>query len=198
AFVYDTRQPARNGIDTVSGSQLALSIGLAGLGGDVRTYQPNITYSSFIPVRKRKSKDPEVFAFRIVAGTIGSFATSSKIRNANSIAFVGGVPIYSRYFLGSENDIRGYDSRAIGPIAPFDTYVTTRNVTVATNPTGTPSGVTDLFPVGSTTPADLATLGLLTGTGGSNPALFSKTFRFIGGDTELLGNFEYRLPLFGP
>ena len=198
SFVYDTRQPAKNGIDTVSGSQLALSVGLAGLGGDVRTYQPNITYSRFIPVRKRKSKDPEVFAFRLVAGTIGSFATSSKIRNANSIAFVGGVPIYSRYFLGSENDIRGYDSRAIGPIAPFDTYVTTRNVTVATNPTGTPSGVTDLFPVGSTTPADLATLGLLTGTGGSNPALFSKTFRFIGGDTELLGNFEYRLPLFGP
>ena len=196
SFVYDTRQPARNGIDTVSGSQLALSIGLAGLGGDVRTYQPNITYSSFIPVRKRKSKDPEVFAFRIVAGTIGSFATSDKIRNANSIAFVGGVPVYSRYFLGSENDIRGYDSRALGPIAPFDTYVTTRNVVVATNPSGTP--VTD---TGVTDPSllqDIATFGTLTGPSGANPSLPSKTFRFIGGDTELLGNFEYRLPLFGP
>ena len=196
SFVYDTRQPARNGIDTVSGSQLALSFGLAGLGGDVRTYQPNITYSSFIPVRKRKSKDPEVFAFRIVAGTIGSFATSNKIRNANSIAFVGGVPVYSRYFLGSENDIRGYDSRALGPIAPFDTYVTTRNVVVATNPAGTPltdTGITD-----PTLTQDIAAFGTLTGPSGANPSLPSKTFRFIGGDTELLGNFEYRLPLFGP
>ena len=196
SFVYDTRQPARNGIDTVSGSQLALSIGLAGLGGDVRTYQPNITYSKFMPVRRRKSKDPEVFAFRIVAGTIGSFATSDKIRNANSIAFVGGVPVYSRYFLGSENDIRGYDSRAIGPIAPFDTYVTTRNVVVATNPAGTPltdTGITD-----PTLLQDIAAFGTLTGPGGANPSLPSKTFRFIGGDTELLGNFEYRLPLFGP
>ena len=32
----------------------------------------------------------------------------------------------------------------------------------------------------------------------SDPALFSKNFRFIGGDTQLLGNFEYRIPIFGP
>jgi Outer membrane protein/protective antigen OMA87 len=196
SFVYDTRQPARNGIDTVKGSQLAVSLAFAGLGGDVRTYQPNVTYSRFIPVRNKKSKDPEVFAFRLQAGTIGSFATSPKIRNANSIAFVGGVPVYSRYFLGSENDIRGYDSRAIGPIAPFDTFVTSRNVVVATNVSGTPltnTGITD-----PSVTADIASLGLLTGVGGANPAPFSKNFRFIGGDTELLGNFEYRLPLFGP
>ena len=32
----------------------------------------------------------------------------------------------------------------------------------------------------------------------SNPAPLSNNFRFIGGDTELLGNFEYRIPIFGP
>ncbi|MFM9905735.1 MAG: outer membrane protein assembly factor BamA [Pyrinomonadaceae bacterium] len=195
SFVYDTRQPSSNGIDTVSGTSLSVSLGFAGLGGDVRTYQPTVQYSQFIPVRKKRSKNPEVLAFRIQAGTIGTWSVSDKIRNANSISFIGGVPAYSRYFLGSENDIRGYDSRAIGPIAPFDTYVTSRNVVVATNAFGTADTNTGL----NTRDRDeIATIGQLTGTGGTNPALFSRNFRFIGGDTQLLANVEYRLPLFGP
>jgi outer membrane protein insertion porin family len=195
SFVYDTRQPAANGIDTLRGSQLAVSIALAGLGGDVRTYQPNVTYSRFMPVRKRRSKMPEVFAFRIQAGTIGSYATSDKIRNANSIAFVGGVPVYERYYLGSENDIRGYNSRSIGPIAPFDTYVTARNTAVSTTLSG--PVVTPEIVLPRTRDA-IAQLGLLTGPDAPNAALLSRNFRFIGGDTQLLGNFEYRIPLFGP
>jgi len=197
SFVYDTRQPAKNGIDTLRGSQLSFSFALAGLGGDVRTYQPNITYSNFIPIRKKKSKDPEVFAFRIQAGTIGAFAISPNIRNANSIAFVGGVPVYSRYFLGSENDLRGYDSRAIGPVAPYDTFVTTRNVVLAANRSGTPDTHVG-FDNDTDLQAEIAALGKLTGASGANPALFQNNFRFIGGDTEILGNFEYRIPLFGP
>lgn len=197
SFVYDTRQPAANGIDTLSGSQLSFSVALAGLGGDVRTYQPNISYTKFIPVRRKRSKNPEVFAFRIQAGTIGTYAITDKIRNANSIAFIGGIPVYERYYLGSENDIRGYDSRAIGPIAPFDTYVTTRNVAVTTNSFGENVPITG-FPVGSQIPEQIRQLGLLTGPDGANPALFSRNFRFIGGDTQLLGNFEYRIPIFGP
>src|SRR5439155_12790834 len=121
---------------------------------------------------------------------------TNKIRNANSIAFVGGVPVYERFFLGSENDIRGYNSRAIGPIAPFDTYVTTRNVAVATNASGTAE--TSSTGLNSRDAAEIAALGLLTGSSGSNPALFSKNFRFIGGDTQLLANMEYRIPIFGP
>lgn len=195
SFVYDTRQPAKNGIDTIGGRQLAISLGLAGLGGDVRTYQPSISYSQFIPVRNKKTKNPEILAFRLQAGTIGTWAVTSKVRNANSIAFIGGVPAYSRYFLGSENDIRGYDSRSIGPVSPFDTYVTSRNVILATNPSGTPNTNTGLDP---RTRDELISLGQLTGAGGANPALFSRNYRFIGGDTQLLGNVEYRMPLFGP
>ena len=195
SFVYDTRQPAANGIDTNSGKQLSVSLALAGLGGDVRTYQPTISFSDFIPIRKKHTKSPEVFAFRILAGSIGTWAITDKIRNANSISFVGGVPAYSRYYLGSENDIRGYDSRAIGPIAPFDTYITSRNVKLASNSSGT--AVTDLG-LDARTTAELISIGQLTGTGGANPGLFSKNYRFIGGDTELLGNFEYRVPIFGP
>ena len=195
SFVYDTRQPAKNGIDTLKGSSLSVSLGFAGLGGDVRTYQPNITYSNFIPIRKKKSKNPDVLAFRITAGTIGSWSLTDKIANANSISFVGGVPAYERYYLGSENDIRGYNSRSIGPVAPFDTYVTSRAVVVATNASGTALVNHGLNTRDSN---DIATIGQVTGAAGANPALFSKNYRFIGGDTEILGNLEYRIPLFGP
>lgn len=195
SFVYDTRQPAKNGIDTVGGKQLTLSFGFAGLGGAVRTYQPAVSYSQFTPFRNKKSKNPDVLAFRLQAGTIQSWSITSKIRNANSIGFIGGVPAYSRYFLGSENDIRGYDSRSIGPVSPFDTYITSRNVVVAVNPSGTPDTNTGL----STRDRDeLTTIGQLTGISGANPALFSRNYRFIGGDTELLANVEYRMPIFGP
>ena len=193
-FVYDTRQPAKNGIDTLSGSQLSFSMAFAGLGGAVRTYQPTVSYSKFIPIRKKKSQNPDVFAFRVTAGTIGTWAITDKVRNANSIAFVGGVPAYERYFLGSENDIRGYNSRSIGPVAPFDTYITSRNISLANNAFGT-AAATNLD---TRTRDELITIGRLTGAAGANPALFSRNFRFIGGDTQILANVEYRIPIFGP
>ncbi len=195
SFVYDSRQPSANGIDTLRGSQLSASFAFAGLGGDVRTYQPSISYTSFIPIRRKRSPNAEVFGFRLIAGTIGSFATTEKIRDANSLSFVGGVPIYERYYLGSEYDIRGYNVRSIGPIAPFDRYVTTRNVVAANNAVGTPTAITNLDPARA---AEIAALGLLTGEGGANPALLTNSYQFIGGDTQLLGNFEYRIPIFGP
>ncbi len=195
SFVYDSRQPAENGIDTLRGSQISASFAFSGLAGDVRTYQPSISYTSFYPLRRKKSKNPEVFGFRILAGTIGSFATTSKIRDANSLSFVGGVPIYERYFLGSEYDVRGYSARSIGPIAPFDSYVSTRNVSVATASVGT---VTNVPGLSDSTLADLISLGTLTGPDGANPALYTNSYRFVGGDTQLLGNFEYRIPIFGP
>ena len=194
-FVYDSRQPSENGIDTLKGKQLALSFAFSGLGGDVRTYQPSLTYTQFIPVRRKRSKNAEVFGFRLQAGTIGSYGVSNKIKNANSLAFVGGVPLYERYFLGSEYDIRGYNSRALGPIAPFDGYVTSRNVRIANNISGTavPSTV-----LSSELANDLTQLGTFTGSTGANPAQISRNYQFIGGDTQLLGNFEYRIPIFGP
>jgi outer membrane protein insertion porin family len=194
-FVYDTRQPAANGIDTLRGRQIAASFALSGLGGDVRTYQPSITYTQFIPIRKKRSPNAEVFGFRIQAGTIGSFGISENVRNANSLAYIGGVPLYERYFLGSEYDLRGYTTRAIGPIAPFDGFVTSRNVVIATNASGTPVPFTGLS---NELLEELRQAGIFTGAGGRNPAPLSQNFQFIGGDTQLLGNFEYRIPIFGP
>lgn len=193
-FVYDTRQPSSNGIDTARGRQLTASFALSGLGGDVRTYQPSVSYSQFTPVRRKNSKDPEVFAFRLLAGTIGSFATSDAVRNSNSLNYIGGIPRYERYYYGGEQDVRGYDTR-FGPIAPYDAFVTTRNVVAATNATGTPVAIPGLT---AALNSGLTTLGTFTGTSGTNVGQISRNYQFIGGDTQLLGNFEYRIPIFGP
>lgn len=196
-FVYDSRNYSGQGIDAVSGSQITASLGLAGLGGDVRTYSPQIQYIHFLPVRRTKSRNPEVFGFRLLAATVGSIATTSKIRNNNSLSFVGGVPIYERFFLGDEYTIRGYNTRSVGPISPVETFITSRNVVVASNATGTASPLS----ADNITPSDraaLAALGTFSGANGANVARISQSFQFIGGDTQLLGNFEYRIPIFGP
>jgi outer membrane protein insertion porin family len=83
-------------------------------------------------------------------------------------------------------------------VAQFDTYITSRNVSVAVNPAGTPLVTPPGFPEGSPILSEIAAIGNLTGFDGAKPALFSRNYRFIGGDTQLLGNLEYRIPIFGP
>jgi outer membrane protein insertion porin family len=186
-FVYDTRNAS---IDPTAGRSLSISMGLAGLGGDVRTYQPTLEFTQFYKVRNKKAEHPDVFGFRILAGTVGSFATTATVQNANSLAFVAGVPIYERFFLGDEFTIRGYNVRSISPVTPLDTYITSRNVVLATNPVGTPNVVPGL-------PQSLANIGVFTGSSGSNVAPLPRVYTATGGDTQFLGNFEYRIPVFG-
>lgn len=184
-FSYDTRNA---NIDPTSGREISIALAIAGLGGDVRTYQPTLSYTQFMPVRRKKSARPEVFGFRIIAGTVGSFATSGTVRNANSLAFVDGIPIFERFFLGDEFTIRGYNVRSISPIAPLDTFITTQNVVIAENASGTPAVVPGM-------PAGAAALGVFTGTSGNNIAQLPRTFTSVGADSQLLGNFEYRIPI---
>ena len=186
-FTYDTRNAS---IDPTSGRELSVALALAGLGGDVRTYQPSISYTQFFPVRRKRSERPEVFGFRIIAGTVGSFATSATVRGSNSLAFVDGIPIFERYFLGDEFTIRGYNVRSISPIAPLDTFVTSRNVVIASNAFGAPVPVEGL-------PPDQAAIGVFTGVSGSNVAQLPRSFTSVGGDTQVLANLEYRIPLIG-
>src|SRR2546423_2437504 len=157
SLVYDTRNAS---IDPTKGRSLSASLGVAGFGGDVRTYEPTLEFTEFIPIRKKRSEFPEVFGFRILAGTVGSFATSAKIRGANSLAFVEGVPIYERFFLGDEFTIRGYNVRSISPVTPLDNFITSRNVVIATNATGTANVVPGL-------PSNLTSIGTFTEAIGS-------------------------------
>jgi len=187
SFVYDTRNAS---MDPTRGRSISASVALSGLLGDVRTYEPTLEYTQFIPIRNKKSEYPHVFGFRILLGTVGSFATTEKIKNANSLAFVDGVPIYERFFLGDEFTIRGYNVRSISPVTPLESYITSRNVVVATNSVGTPNVVPGLPPA-------LSLIGTFTGAEGSNVAKLSRVYTATGGDTQFLGNFEYRIPIVG-
>ncbi|HEX7772054.1 MAG TPA: outer membrane protein assembly factor BamA, partial [Pyrinomonadaceae bacterium] len=184
-FSYDTRNAS---VDPTSGRELSAAIAIAGLGGDVRTYQPTLSYTQFFPMRRKKSQHPEVFGFRLIAGTVGSFATTAKVREANSLAFVAGVPIFERFFLGDEFTIRGYNVRSISPIAPVDRFITSQNVVISANPAGDPTPLPGFPQAG-------ASLGTFTGASGSNVASLGRVFTSVGGDTQLLGNFEYRIPI---
>jgi outer membrane protein insertion porin family len=162
----------------------------------VRTYQPSVTYTHFIPIRRKRSENPEVFGFRVVAGHVGSFAKTAQVSAAEqtSLSFINGVPVFERFFLGDEFTIRGYSTRSISPLVPLDFFLSSRDVNISATPSGTVEGVPNLP---TSLSEQLIALGTFTGAGGSNSLQLSqRDARFLGGDTQLLGNFEYRIPIY--
>jgi outer membrane protein assembly factor BamA len=106
----------------------ALSGGV--LGGDVNTFAPSLEFQYFKPVLKRRSEKPHVLAMRFKADHIRSYGAAPPTvqGDTRSLSFVGGIPVYERFFLGGDNDIRGYNLRSLGPIVMSDTYASTRGV----------------------------------------------------------------------
>jgi outer membrane protein insertion porin family len=190
-LAYDTRNAA---IDPTTGRKVTLQLGFAGLGGDVRTYQPVAEYTQFIPVRRKRSENPEVFGFRLMAGHVGSFGITPTVEaaQASSLSFINGVPIYERFFIGDEFTIRGYEVRSIGPIVPLEVYITSRGVSTSAVSSG---DIVPLPGISDRLNSQLVGLGSFTGPSGNNSLQIQQTFRLIGGDTQLLGNFEYRVPI---
>src|SRR4030095_16510190 len=78
--------------------------------------------------------------------------------------------------------------RSISPIAPLNTFITSQNVVVAENPSGTPMVVPGL-------PPGAASLGVFTGSSGGNVVQLRPTFTSVGGDSQILANLEYRIPI---
>jgi len=104
-------------------------------------------------------------------------------RNAIGVRFLGAwttgyggkeVPPYSRFYMGGENDIRGFDIRAISPI----TYIPSTFNQLVTFPCNQCGSVprTVSFPV----------------------PLLAYTITFPGGDLQGVTNLEYRIPIAGP
>jgi outer membrane protein insertion porin family len=102
---------------------------------------------------------------------------------ASSITGYGGkyVPPFSRTFMGGEQDIRGFEIWGITPIAFIPS---SGSVNVLNND-------------GSPRTQKVVDNGVLTST---NVTMTVPTYQLItpGGDTQLLANFEYRIPIIGP
>jgi outer membrane protein insertion porin family len=198
-------------IDPTRGQSLFLGLSFSGgpLGGDVRAISPSVEYKFFKPVAFDSSEKPHVFGMRFQAGHVRSFGTPL---TTQSLAFVGGVPITERYFLGGENDVRGYNFYSISPVVRYDYFNSTRNVTAKVrNSAGELEDVAD----GSIHPSALRRYTFEAPEGGCGETKSAGCnverivrkdadgneipfYTAIGGDTRLLFNFEYRVPLAGP
>jgi len=145
------------------GTAISISTAIAFLG-DVRTVEPGIDARHFLSGFKRGHVIGMHLSGRVLIG-YGALVP----------------PPFSRYYLGGENDVRGFDSWSIGPIAymPSTTFVNVLNNdgTLRFQPIIV-DGVRSLVYVLQTVP----------------------TYRLVsvGGDTNIVTNFEYRVPLTEP
>jgi len=199
-------------IDPTRGQSLFLGLSFAGgpLGGDVNTISPSIEYKYFKPVLYANSDKPHVFGMRFQAGHVRSFGAPLATQ---SLSFVGGVPITERYFLGGENDVRGYNFYSISPVARYDAFRSTRNVAPKTrNTAGDFEDVVDGSVHRSvmrryTFEAPENGCGEVKSPGCNVERIVFRedadgneipVYTAVGGDTRLLFNFEYRIPIAGP
>jgi outer membrane protein insertion porin family len=193
----------KNGtLDPTNGQSLFLGFSLSGgiLGGDVNTFAPSLEYQYFKPVLRRRTEKPHVVALRVRADHIRTFGTPF---TTQTLSFVGGIPLYERYYLGGEYDIRGYNFRSISPVVPADSFLSTKNVTAkvvdpadSTKLIDAPAGTvaqsvirnyTFEAPEGNCTESPSAACNVLRAR---------RFFTPIGGDTQFIGNLEYRVPIF--
>jgi len=149
------------------GLRVSLNFGFTGsvLGGNVNTIQPSADVAYF----RRGLFKSNVMGFHV---------------NARFIAGFGGkvAPPYSRYYMGGEDDVRGFDILTISPIA----YI----------PTSSPVGV--LNNDGSQRVQKIVNTDGSIGTTPVYQTVPSYQLILPGGDTATVFNYEYRIPLIGP
>jgi outer membrane protein insertion porin family len=198
SFSFSTLNAA---IDPTRGQSLLFSLAISGglLGGDVRTFSPSLEYKFFKPVLKANSDRPQVLGMRLLAAHIGPFGTPFATQ---SLSFVGGVPVYERFFLGGEESIRGYNVRSIAPVVQYDSFLSTRGVMAKVYDS---SGKLVDPPRGAVAPSVIrgytfdAPEGACPQMPTPNCNVIKRTsYTSVGGDTQLLYNLEYRVPLVGP
>jgi outer membrane protein insertion porin family len=149
-----THNTIDNPINSTRGKSYFYSLAFTGgpIGGNVNTITNTGEYKYFHPINKHRNALGVRF--------LGAFTTG-----------YGGkeIPPYSRFYMGGENDIRGFDIRGISPVAYIPSVV---NSTIS-------------FPYRG-------------GTGSLVVPLVVNTITFPGGDLQGVGNLEYRIPIVGP
>ncbi|HJQ24587.1 MAG TPA: outer membrane protein assembly factor BamA [Blastocatellia bacterium] len=198
SITYNT---LNSSLDPTSGQALSLGLSYSGgiLGGKVNTIEPTVEYKRFFPLfagkearaRVESGRQARTFGFRVLFAHIRSFGTPFV---SNSFSFVGGTPLYARFFLGGDDSIRGYNIRGISPTAPIQTTITTRNL-FATDLEGNNLKVR---PANQSTGHSITQNVLNQFLLNEAPTNVQQFPAFLGGDTEALLNFEYRIPIVGP
>jgi outer membrane protein insertion porin family len=159
-FVYNTVDSQWN---PHHGKYLYAGLSFAGsiLGGNVNTITPSIEAKYFHPINHGR----HVLGFHLLTSTVTGYG--------------GQVPPpFNRFYIGGENDIRGFDFYSISPVAFFPSISQVCNRDNNGNPImGVNAG------------------GQSTGACGSYTQFPYNTLIFPGGDTEIVTNSEYRVPI---
>jgi outer membrane protein insertion porin family len=142
-----------NPVNPTHGKSYYYSLALSGIGGNVHTVTNVFDAKYYKSVRKKKN-------------VIGVHGTVAYITGFNG----EGIPPFSRFYQGGENDLRGYDVRSISPV----TYIPEQ--------TSTTFFFNNAFGARTST-----TIPVLT-----------YVATLPGGDLQSYGNFEYRIPIVGP
>src|SRR5262249_2661047 len=84
------------------GYSLSASLESAGrfLGGNVNFYRPSFEFKAYKPVNHGRN----TLAMRFSGSHVQAFANKS-------------IPLYERFFLGGDYDLRGFDFRSVSPVA---------------------------------------------------------------------------------
>ncbi|KAF0250088.1 MAG: outer membrane protein [bacterium] len=151
------------------------------MGGDVKVIFPAVEIKYFRPIIKREK--PQVLGMRLLVEKVISFGEPP---TTNSLAFIDGVPIFNRFFLGGEDTLRGYNVRSISPIARLERFFT------ATDVRAVELGTNRVIPVIKPGRRFFTFNNKLI----SNPNF--PEFTPVGADTQILYNLEYRIPIAGP
>jgi outer membrane protein insertion porin family len=146
------------------GKDFNIAVQVAGVGGNVKYILPVASYRQFFPMKGLKvNRD-------------GRNVLGYRLQLSNITGFGGEVaPPTHRFYSGGEQDIRGFDTRSVGPY----TFIPNKIDYTLTNPDGTS------VPINPANPA----LG--------NVQIPLPIYRMvsIGGDTQFIANLEYRIPI---
>lgn len=166
-YMYNTMN---HPYEPTAGKYLYAAISFSGsiLGGNVNTIRPVVEAKYFRAVAKKKSDHPQVLAMRFMGSTVAGFG--------------GRVPPpFSRFYVGGEDDIRGFYIRSVSPVSFYPTV----------------SQVCNKDSAGRDIPA-LDSNGRQLAACGSYTRFPANTVIYPGGDTMLVANVEYRIPIAGP
>jgi outer membrane protein insertion porin family len=155
-----TRNTINNPQNPTTGKSYFYSMSFSGLGGNVNSISNAFDFKMFRPTYHKRNVIGVHFATAFITGYGGK-----------------DVPPYSRFYMGGENDIRGFDIRSVSPVIFIPTassqsfsYFSNRTLSAGGGPT-------------------LVTF---------NVPILAYSISFPGGDFQTLGNFEYRIPIAGP
>ncbi|HUS18202.1 MAG TPA: outer membrane protein assembly factor BamA [Terriglobales bacterium] len=154
---------------------------ISGIGGNVAAIRPVVEWKHFIPMRNLR---PDVEGTHALGYRVqGSFITGYRglVANPNE-----------RFYSGGDQDVRGFDQRTITPYVFLTDFVAFPLL----NPDGSAVPVDPTNPRRGTACQDAA--GTTTGFGCRTINIPVSRITLPGGDTNIVGNVEYRIPIVGP